>query len=112
MNKIRHHIERATEVAGFRLGFAGAESSGEPLLFSPLPDAGPVGATQAVAGETVSALRMARGGFVPRLDLRPDVYGERQALRRGTEMSFAALAAPGIGAGQRRASTFKEEGCP
>ena len=106
MSKIRHHIERAVEADGFRLGFARAGSRGEPLLFSLPPEAGPVGAAQAVAGETVAALRMARDGFVPRLDLRPDVYGERQALRRGTEMSFAALAAPGIGAGQKRA--FKE----
>jgi hypothetical protein len=52
---------------------------------------------------------MARDGFVPRLDLRPDVLGERQAAKRRTDASFAALAAPGIGAGQRRALTFKED---
>jgi hypothetical protein len=52
---------------------------------------------------------MARDGFVPRLDLRPDVFGERQAAKRRTDASFAALAAPGIGAGQRRALTFKED---
>lgn len=93
MNRFRHHINHAAEACGFQAGLAAASSCDKPLLLPPLPDAGHVCVTPAVAGEAVSALRMAGDGFVPRLDLRPDVFGERHALRRKAEASFAGPSA-------------------
>ncbi|MGV1917553.1 hypothetical protein [Rhizobium sp. 22-785-1] len=93
MSRFRHHIIHAAEAGGFQAGLAAASSCDKPLLLPPLPDAGHVCVTPAVAGEAVSALRMAGDGFVPRLDLRPDVFGERHALRRKAEASFAGPSA-------------------
>lgn len=109
MNRFRHHINHAAKAGGFQAGLAAASSCDKPLLLPPLPDAGHVCATQAVAGETVSALRMAGDGFVPRLDLRPDVFGERHALRRKAEASFAGPCAFRHGARQRRGFPLKED---
>jgi len=109
MDRFRHHTEWAAEAGGFRARLAGARGCFEQPVSWRQSEAGQVGAAQAVAVETAFVLRMARDGFVPRLDLRPDVFGERQAAERRTDVSFAALAAPGIGAGQRRAFTLKED---
>ncbi len=109
MNRFRHHIAQAAEAGGFRVGPGSAESGFEPFVCRLRVAARKVCARGAVAVEAVPVLRMARDGFVPRLDLRPDVFGERQAAKRRTDASFAALAAPGIGAGQRRALTFMED---
>lgn len=109
MNRFRHHIAQAAEADGFRVGPGLAGSGFEPFVCRLRVAGREVCAIGAAAVETVPVLRMARDGFVPRLDLRPDVLGERQAAKRRTDMAFAALAAPGIGAGQRRALTFKED---
>ncbi|KQZ92120.1 hypothetical protein ASD74_19565 [Rhizobium sp. Root564] len=109
MNKFCHHIAQAAEADGFRVGPGLAGSGFKPFVCRSRMAGREVCAKGAVAVETVPVLRMARDGFVPRLDLRPDVLGERQAAKRRTDMAFAALAASGIGAGQRRALTFKED---
>lgn len=109
MNRFRHHIAQAAEAGGLRVGPGLAGSGFEPFVCRLRVADREVCAKGAVAVETVSVLRMARDGFVPRLDLRPDVLGERQAAKRRTDMAFAALAASGIGAGQRQALTFMED---
>lgn len=109
MSRFRHHIAQAAEAGAFRVGPGLAESGFEPFVCRSRVPAREVCAREAVAVETVPVLRMAGDGFVPRLDLRPDGFGERQAAERRIDVSFAALAAPGIGARQRRALTLKED---
>lgn len=109
MNRFRHHIAQSAEADGFRVGPGSAGSGFKPFVCRSRVADREVCAKGAVAVETVPVLRIARDGFVPRLDLRPDAFGERQAAKRRTDMAFATLAAPGIGAGQRRVLTFMED---
>ena len=109
MDRFRHRIAQAAEADGFRVGPGVAGSGFKPFICRSRVADREVCVRGAVAVETVPVLRMAGDGFVPRLDLRPDVLGERQAAKRRTDASLAALAAPGIGVGRRRALTIMED---